>query len=58
MRRNKTPEQWKQMAIKSAETRSKLEPIDGIYCDSTWEQNFIRLHPGCKRGPTISGIRL
>jgi hypothetical protein len=47
------PDYYKNIAIKISNKRSKLDPIEGIYCDSTWEQNFVKTHPGCKRGPCI-----
>ena len=53
---NKTPKELRNLSIKRSKTRSKLESVNGIYCDSTWEQNFVKTHPGCKRGPVIKYI--
>ena len=50
---NKSPEYWRELAIKTSKTRSSIPDVDGIACDSTWEVSFIETHPGCKRGPSL-----
>ncbi|MDR2458397.1 MAG: hypothetical protein LBD41_08020 [Clostridiales Family XIII bacterium] len=47
------PDFFRNRALKLSQKRSKKEPINGIFADSIWEENFIKSHPGCKRGPCI-----
>jgi hypothetical protein len=55
-KQQKSPEELKEIAIKMSTTRSKIPIINGIKPDSYWEESFIKLHPGCERGPCIKYI--
>jgi len=52
--RKNTPGFYRNMAISTSKTRSKLKDVDNVFMDSSWEQSFIQSHPGCKRGPEIN----
>jgi hypothetical protein len=51
--KNRSNEEKRKSFIKAGQTRKKLRQTSGLFCDSLWEQEFVKTHPGCKRGPLL-----